>query len=288
MDISDREIERGRRAFSSACRNATADLPVCQAGAFSGPLSVPDDLPADSTGSGFSSAALNALEPRSVKTDTTKCLIRALRARVDPPLASAADSKSLNPRIRALQETQKSQHDRLKVHGEQIQRRRHGTSSATGKMTAKVHKLGTGPDVVAKRTRPSDRMLFGGLGVSSNAMVQGLTVGAWDASSRECRQACIRTSLSTALRHSPSPALSEMYRIWEEDPTQKQSVTSAVRRELADTVPRWSMSELQIYLTSANISCRRASSSRRELQALVINHLRPPARQSRAVTDASR
>lgn len=264
----------------SSPQHATARLPFSDSDAFSVALNLPEDASMKQFLAAFSSAAPCDTKPMSVETDGTKCLIRALRARVDPPLASATDLKSLHPRVRALQKTQRAQHNKFKIQGQGDQRRRQvapsAAASASGKRVSSVSKTGTRAESDAKRAQP-DRMLFGSVGVVNNIVAQGLGAAKWEAATRECRQACIRASLTAAVCHSPSPALAEMHRIWEEDPSRKQSVTSGVRRELADTVPSWSMLELQAYLASVDVASRRLT-SRREMVGFIVNHLRPPAR----------
>lgn len=258
--------------------------------------------------------------PQMITTDVTKCLIRALRAKPESiPLQSAAIPESLAPSIVDLQHAQRrQQRAQLAKNASRaaVARRRQLASSSNGTIAPSAigGPAGTSRPAVAEmrhlpgssgfaregstrgEARTYDRMTFGSipgnsLGPSSSA-VGGCSDAAarpvkrarpaqgWGSLPRDRRQICIRVSLAAALRHSPSHTVSEMHRIWTEDPSRPQRVTSDIRRELAESVMNWNIDELMSYVDGADMCGRSAfpigrSTSRCELAARVKENLLP-------------
>jgi Det1 complexing ubiquitin ligase len=258
--------------------------------------------------------------PQVITTDTTKCLIKALRAKPDSvPLQSAAIPESLAPVVSELQKTQsRQQRAQIAKNASRaaVTRRRQlaappatrtvsnaaGISGSSRLGFLATRKAAPGTSVLGREDatngsiRSFDRMTFGsipgsGLGGSSSAAAGSIgtvvrpkkrprTASGWGSLTRDRRQICIRVSLAAAVRLSPSRAVAEMHRIWTEDPSKPQRVTSDIRRELAESVKDWSIDELMAYVDGADmcgqtpfsIGC---STSRLELAMRVRLHLLP-------------
>lgn len=213
--------------------------------------------------------------PVVVLTDTTKCLIRALRLKPDPaPMQSAALAESRAPAIVQLQKAQRRQQQAQVTKNASlaaVARRRQLTAAPAGlapaadptaPRSAKAAARGSAGDAPG---RPPKRARLG---------------GGFGALAREKRQVCIRVALAAAMQHSPSAVVSELNRVWKKNPASPQRVTSEIRRELAESTKNWSVDELMAYVEGAALGRLSGftiglSKSRRELAVLVRENLMP-------------
>jgi hypothetical protein len=193
-------------------------------------------------------------KPRIVKTDTTRCLIRALRARADSAsLASAAARSSMSPSVRLLQQK----------HVELQELAAHTKGNVESAFLASAC---TAPRKASAGNKASDR---------NQKTAKPARVGlSWSHMARQKRQACLRISLAAAVLKSPAGCVSELYRVWQVDPSRPQRVTPEIRRELAESAFGWSVSELKSYLREAGLS---QIGQRLELARRVHSHVRPPS-----------
>jgi hypothetical protein len=195
-----------------------------------------------------------------VKTDRTKCLIRALRSRADSaPLVSAAVPGTVNPTVLKMQKEQQAKHleNITKNTAAQASRGvRRPLSSLTGTLAPSVPTAASAPG-------PS----------SAGPGTKRARVQSWSAMPRERRQACVRVSLAAAVTRAPSAALATLHHVWQEDPRRPQRVTHDIRKELAESSVNWTERELKLYLREADLS---GSGGRADLARRVHTHLRPP------------
>lgn len=205
--------------------------------------------------------SLRRAAPIAVKSDNTRCLIRALRSRTSTTsVQSAVVPGSLNSKLRQKQITQNLP----------ISRQQDGAASSRDAFLA---------DSVAGHERSESKLRMSSRSdskatpsMSSKAGRQRLQ--SYAGMSREQRKACLRISLEAATSHSESEVLHTLKRNWAENPRCHQRITHQVRRDLAESAGRWSVLELRNYLRQAGLC---ATGCRMELVRRVFSHLRPPS-----------
>lgn len=100
----------------------------------------------------------------------------------------------------------------------------------------------------------------------------------WSDLQRERKQACLRIALIAACEGRPhaDDVLGRLRRGWAENPRKKQLVGPDVRNALCQTLPRWSVAQLKMYISRAELPVPDVnSSSREDLIAAVRSHLAP-------------
>jgi hypothetical protein len=197
--------------------------------------------------------------PRIVKTETTRCLIRALRSRIDSSsLTSAAVCSSMNPSVQRLQQQLLEQH--------QVRAQAQNPTCTAATPPAPPTRVVAVATKSGRESRCSD--------VSARPSKSTRGGVSWSFMTRERRQACLRIGLAAAVSKSPVPSISELHRVWQLDPRCPQRVTPEIRRELAESAFSWTVAELKDYLCEAGLS---PVGPKIELARRVHLHIRPPS-----------
>lgn len=211
--------------------------------------------------------------PRVIKTDTTKCLIRALRSKPESaPLNSAALKTSLSPSVAALQAAQRaSQRAALKTASRAAVARRRQITTANGRI---VPTTVAGSTSVGRSARACDRMTFGtGLGMGKRPRD-----GGWAACGAAVRRACMLVGFEASMRNGGASE-----RLVKARKGAGEDVQAAVRAEMAKGVKNWNAVELREYSEGAEMDVGEKCSKRR-LAALVMAHLMPDMAPQQAKT----
>jgi hypothetical protein len=238
-------------AHSSSSR-ITKAYPVLAPDSFSGHIE-----PADQPPRHIYVPTIPGPKPHIVRTETTRCLIRALRSRIDSSsLTSAAVGSSMSPSVQRLQQ-QLLEQQQVTAQAQNPDRMTTPPAPPTRVAVAlKSGREGRRSDVIAK---------------PSKSMRGGVS---WSSMTRERRQACLRISLAAAVATSPVASISELHRVWQQDPRCPQRVTPEIRRELAESAFSWTVAELKDYLCEAGLS---RVGQKIELARRVHLHIRPPS-----------